>query len=462
MASPTFSNILKTKVPTPYRSTQSSTPMINRPTQTSTLAWQPPSLPKNVSFSNGKITPTPVNNSSSKTGGSPTAGLTATQQSDNNAYLASKGYDAAGKAMNPSSNTTPPVTTPPITTATGDTTDYKSLYQKVVQDQANQQNSQYNQQTKSSVGTLQGIASGSNPAQSSIAGLQNIAANQTPAVTGAQEAYNKFAQSSPYMIQAQSNPNVAADVASGRSSLLGQTFGAILGAKGQAVSNALAGQGQQISAGSNAGTLGLTGQSQQISAAQGAGNLAQTGQATAQSALSSAAGYAAPKSAGSGYVQIDPQTGLPLTGAGQAAFAGGQTEAQQTMGGQYAQAQGNISGAQNQLSSLSQLIQKGNLNPSGINLANEGIQTIEKNLSNSDYTTLMNTLDTIGKALGVDLVTANNQQGGSLINTINNAINAARAQAEGLKTGTQQTTTGQNNTIVQSTDSKGNPTAMSF
>lgn len=180
---------------------------------------------------------------------------------------------------------------------------------------ANQNNSKYNQSTQNSITGLQGIAN--TPNQSAITsqqGLQNIATNQTPQVINAQKDYNQFAQSSPYMLAAQHNPNVAADVASGRSALLGQTFGAVLGAKAQGVQNALGAQGQQINAGQNAGNMALDTQGQQITAGVNAGNLGQTGQSTTQSGLSSALSAAQPHF--NGYVGLDPQTGQPINGSG--------------------------------------------------------------------------------------------------------------------------------------------------
>ncbi len=127
-----------------------------------------------------------------------------------------------------------------------------------------------------SVETLGGISTGANPAQQSIAGLQGIAQNQTPQVAQAQKQYNDFAQKSPFILSdVRNNPNVAAEVSVGRGQALGQTLSAQQQALAQGVTNALAGQGQQITAGQDAGALGLQGQTNQISAAQNAGNLSQ-------------------------------------------------------------------------------------------------------------------------------------------------------------------------------------------
>lgn len=202
----------------------------------------------------------------------------------------------------------PPVNTPPPTQSTQPTT-----FSGMVGSLANQSGSQFNQSTQNSINGLQGIANNQNQyAATAQKGLQNIATNQTPEVTNSQKDYNSFAQSSPYMLAAQHNPNVAASIASGRASLLGQTFGQILGAKAQGVSNALSGQGQQINAGEGAGNLALNSQAQQITAGQNAGSLAQIGQSTSQSGLGTAASYAQPHF--NGYVALDPQTGQSING----------------------------------------------------------------------------------------------------------------------------------------------------
>ena len=119
--------------------------------------------------------------------------------------------------------------------------------------------------------------------------LTGFAGGQSPEVIKAEQDYNKFAQDNPYMLAAQSNPNVAADVASGRDALLGRTFAAEQAAKAQQVQNALTGQAQQIGAAENAGTQALTGQQNQISAANSAGNLGVAQQGAQTTALGNAA-----------------------------------------------------------------------------------------------------------------------------------------------------------------------------
>lgn len=160
------------------------------------------------------------------------------------------------------------------------------------------------------------------PATPAIQGLYGRANTPSPEVLRAQEDYARFTQENPYMIAAQHNPNVAADVASGRSSLLGQTFAAEAQAKQAAVNNALAGQQQQIGAQESAGSLGLSAQAQQISAANQAGSLGNTAQSQAITGLGTAAGLVQPTQVSPANSLVSPQTGqqvyegLGLTGLG--------------------------------------------------------------------------------------------------------------------------------------------------
>ncbi len=184
---------------------------------------------------------------------------------------------------------------------------------------------------------LQQQAQNPNVAQGAINTLSGLSTSQSPEVLKQEEAYNTFAQQNPYMLAAQSNPNVAADVASGRTSLLGQTFAAEQQAKAQAVQNALTGQGQQIQAGTNAGQLGLQGQQQQIGAAENAGTLGLTNQGQQIGALGNAGTLTAPHF--NGYVGLSPETGQAIGGgqAGSAAFQGGQTNTAEANGALYTQ-----------------------------------------------------------------------------------------------------------------------------
>lgn len=241
---------------------------------------QIPVPPKNPNF----ITPTQPNTPSpsvnmlgisgtSSRNTSPTGGMSAVNISKGNT-------DNNSSQTIDNSQSTQPVSTTPSTNSTNNGYINSSGNYNPPTNQNAQPNT-YN----SSIGGLTNIATNAkdinnpqaninqNNTQVAQGQLQGFAGNQTPAVQQAEADYNKFAQSNPYMIAAQSNPNVAADVASGRSSLLGQTFATELGAKQQAVTNALGGQAQQIGAAENAGSQALTGQGQQITAGTNAAQL---------------------------------------------------------------------------------------------------------------------------------------------------------------------------------------------
>lgn len=171
--------------------------------------------------------------------------------------------------------------------------------------------------------------------------------------------------------------------------------------------------------------LGLTGLAQQQSALTGAG-----------AGIAGLAGAVAPRQ--QGYVLINPVTGEPVGGVGGAESAitrGAQYGALETGVGQSALDSQAIRGAESGIASVSDLITRGNLNPNTVNLVNEGIQGIQKNLSNADYQTLLNSLDAINAALTkvtgtpVDIATLSSSQGTSLIATINNQVQIAKAIA---------------------------------
>lgn len=114
-----------------------------------------------------------------------------------------------------------------------------------------------------------------NPAvNTAVSGLQGIATNQTPEVKKAQEEYSRFSKASPFMLSdVKNNANVAAEVSVGRGQALGQTLSAEQQALQGNVANALAGQGQQITAGNEAGQMAQGQQTAQIGAAGTAGAL---------------------------------------------------------------------------------------------------------------------------------------------------------------------------------------------
>ena len=243
----------------------------------------------------------------------------------------------------------------------------------------------------------------------------NIAANQTPAVIAAENAYNQFAQSSPYMLAAQSNPNVAADVASGRSALLGQTFANELAAKQQAVTNALAGQGQQLTGAKQQGAFGQGAQNAAIAAAKQAGQLGNVAQGNQITAQQNATNNLLNSLAQQGYVIINKTTGQPLStqGAVQAAYSGGQTGAAETAGSNtFAMNQANTA-AKGIQGTIQQFIAANpQLNSSPSTLANAAEQWLQgKQLGDPKYQTLFNYLNeytnTLAPILGVGGDTTN-------------------------------------------------------
>lgn len=265
-----------------------------------------------------------------------------------------------------------------------------------------------NSTSNSAQQSLMSQANNPNPAAGSISSLQNIAQNQTPAVIQAQQDYNQFAQQNPYMKAAQFNPNVAADVASGRSNLLGQTFAAVSQAKQAAVNNALQGQGQQITAGGEAGQLGLTGQGQQITAANNAGNLGLTQQGQQITAANNVATAAAPVTQFG--VLTDPTTGKPISPgmtAGNAAFQGGYIGGQQTAGSNAAGMNVANTAAKGIQGTIQQYIQANpQLNPSDVTFGNSILQWAQgQQLGDPKYQTLANYLNeyisTLAPILGV-------------------------------------------------------------
>lgn len=335
-------------------------------------------------------------------------------------------------------------------------------------------------------------ASNAQPAAPAISTLSGIATNQTPAVTQAQTDYNQFAQSSPYMQAAQYNPNVAADVASGRSALLGQTFAAELAAKQNAVSNAIAGQNSQVNAGYSAGSLGLTGQQQQqtgLNAILGAtkpqlGSYGQTfyqpteagqsgtgnGGITTGSDMDNALNQYA-KMAANGQIAgipseitsnpvlnaelnkratvINPNYN-PVTSSAQSGIITSQEQQKQ-------QYQSALQQGQNLQAQLKDLITSFGLNPNDINALNSGLQKIASNTSDSRYKVLNNYINDIAntysqiltppggaatdttRSIAASMLDAT-ASGTSIIDTMRSLDAAAQAKIAGVPT-----LTGQNN-----------------
>lgn len=304
---------------------------------------------------------------------------------------------------------------------------------------------------------LQGQATGQTPAAQDINALRGFTQSPTPEVQAAQQAYNQFAQSSPYMQAAQYNPNVAADIASGRSALLGQTFSQELAARQQAINNAIAQEQQQIGAAGTAGTQALTGQAQQIGAAGTAGQLGLGAQGQQITATGNVLGAAAPVSQFG--VLTSPVTGQPIspgTTPGSAAFQGGQVGAQQQAGATYqnyvtAQQQGQALGSQ-----LNNVISQYGINPSDINAVNKLVQAWAANTSNPQYQTFNNLINDLANRYAQVLTPA----GGNVTDmvrsivsgfinasasgqSINQVLNALDNQATAVINATKTASTGQ-------------------
>jgi len=159
------------------------------------------------------------------------------------------------------------------------------------------------------------IATGNNnPIKTAQTGLQNIASNGSQQVQDATQALKNFQQQSAgLMASLQSNPNVAGDVASSRNNAVAQNLAAQGNALVQNLQNALSQQGQQITAGTNAGSLAQGQQGQQITAAEDVGQLGQNQQAQNIGALGTA-GTLTQKTGNFPFV-FDPTTGTYTNGS---------------------------------------------------------------------------------------------------------------------------------------------------
>lgn len=251
-----------------------------------------------------------------------------------------------------------------------------------------------NQNSNTAQQDLLNQAQNRNPAEPAISGLYGLAQKPNEQVTKTQEDYNKFAQENPYMRAAQYNPNVAADIASGRDQVLGQTFAAELGAKQAAVGNALTGQEQQISAGQIAGGLGLTGQAQQISALEQAGGLANTAQGQRIQGLTSATGFSAPQS-----LPLTSQPYYPVEG--QFGGAGGNVGQRATQAANISSLSGlvdksnnyhaNFGGIENLQNQLTNFLGVKELNPTTFPYVNQAISTLlTRGVGDPNYQQLQN------------------------------------------------------------------------
>ncbi len=277
--------------------TQTSTPMISK-------ALQSKIKPDPLPFKVGVPTPAPKFSLKSSTG---TTGSWDTSTPQVNKTTTTTNTQTPNVTSQPNPQPNPVVPAPKPQT---------SLYSSVIGGLANSSNSESNNRATTASTQLQDIAGGkSNPMITAQSGLQDIATNGSENVNKANANLLKFQQQNPYMLAAQSNPNVASDVASGRTGLLGQIFGREEQALATAQQNALAQQGQQITAGTNAGNLAGTQQGQQITAGNEAGQLALTQQAQNQSALGTAGQLVKPE-AGASYFGSPESGGIVGQGQG--------------------------------------------------------------------------------------------------------------------------------------------------
>lgn len=267
-----------------------------------------------------------------------------------------------------------------------------------------------------SQGFLQNAALGQSPSQQNIQNanttLQSLSKTSNPDVIAAENELNTFNKQNPYMLAAQSNPNVAADVASGRDALLGQTFAAEQAARALQVQNALANQQQQISAASEAGNQGLTGQGQQITAANEAGSLGLTGQGQNIQALQNAGNLSQPVSQ-FGVLGTPQSVGAFGSNSGSAAFQGGFIGGQQQAGQTAAQMSVANTAAKGIEGTIQQYLSSNpQLNTSASTIANAAQQWVQgKQLGDPAYQTLFNYLNeyisTLAPILGVGGDTTN-------------------------------------------------------
>jgi hypothetical protein len=117
---------------------------------------------------------------------------------------------------------------------------------------------------------------GGNPGvNTSQQGLQSIANNQTPQVTQAYNNLANFETQNPLIQSAQASLPMAALISSGRGQILGNQLSGEQQGLANAYGQAVQGEGQQITAGSNAGQIAQNQQNEQISAANNAAGLTQ-------------------------------------------------------------------------------------------------------------------------------------------------------------------------------------------
>ena len=250
--------------------------------------------------------------------------------------------------------------------------------------------------------------------QSAIGTLGNISQNQTPQVNQAYNNLSEFSKSNP-LLQAgfMNNPNLTADVATGRGQILGNQLSGEQNALGNIYSSALQGQSQQIGAAQDTSQQGQAAQGQQLGAANQVGNLAQSQQSQQLGALSV---VSAPV-AGPGGVLYNPQSvNNSYPGGAGAAFTGGQAGAEVSAGTSY---QNNIAplnaltgtddgtGSGGMTGDFLNSLQSAGLNAGTVNIGTALTQGLSANTSGpyaSQQTAFQNIMSQYGKILGAQTV----------------------------------------------------------
>lgn len=314
-------------------------PKISQPTFGSGFNTTTPSM---SSALQGKINPSPLSPIKPKItlpgnylspqvkAKSPTAPVTPPATGYSNPFLGGGGSNTGGQTIQ---SPAPPAPTSNLSPRPVDYSSQEDPYQKSVRALAN--TSQGNPTSNAAATGLLGIAqNGSNDVR-----------QMTQNIKGLQQTQAEIAN----------NPNVASEVASGR----GQALTGQIQAAQTGLSNALQGQGQQITAGTNAGSIGNTQQSNQIGALSSAGGLA--------APQAGASFFGSPTSGGlvGGNTGAGGATGNPLVDSSvQAAIA------KYKAGGNINDARASISSlGQPALNAFDQAINGGSYNPTGLGAA---------------------------------------------------------------------------------------------
>lgn len=209
----------------------------------------------------------------------------------------------------------------------------------------------------------QAINEGNTNYENADKNLNNIAVNGTPQVDATNAALLNFKNQN-----AKTQADIAGDrdynsgTAAGRGAIIANRYASELPGYIQNVQNALTGQGQQITAGSNLLSGGLTSENQGIGA------------------LNNAQGGAAPINEYG--AAVSPVTGLPISPAGALsgiATQGGVIAGQQNVGSTYAQNSATLGKVTPMAANLDSLINANGINPSDLTYANGAINWAKAN-----------------------------------------------------------------------------------